>query len=271
MSETYKHGVSQAPNKSQKQFRKVNSDGSRVSQRNSDVLVEIQLTKIRISHDTYPTSSSYSSRQVLIISDIEIRDRLISSDINKLLYHPFKNSIPQRNNENMVTVKALHIRSNHNKQRAEECSLKVSILPIRLNIDQDTLLFLEEFFSSLIERSRKVDTTKSNDLDLDREIPVMAVKGILSVVNESKDNGIIDRDITDRVEENTLKSNESDEDSSLNDPIYFKEFIFSPALPICFDYHGRRIELSRGPITGLVMGLAQLQGSGISLREVINR
>ncbi|KAL7738708.1 hypothetical protein ACLKA6_001955, partial [Drosophila palustris] len=50
-----------------------------------------------------------------------------------------------------------------------------------------------------------------------------------------------------------------------------QQFIFSPALPICFDYHGRRIELSRGPITGLVMGLAQLQGSGISLREVINR
>lgn len=99
----------------------------------------------------------------------------------------------------------------------------------------------------------------------------MAVQGISSVINELKNNKMIDRDTADLIEENSSRSSESGDDFSVNDPIYFKEFIFSPALPICFDYHGRRIELSRGPITGLVMGLAQLQGSGISLREVINR
>jgi len=273
MSETYKQAVSYAPNGSHKTSNQTTPDKSNQikSQRNSDVLVEIQLTKIRISHDKYPTNSLYSSRQVLIISEIEIRDRLISSDINKLLYHPFKNNIPKKGNANMLTVKALNVRSNSNKQRAKECSLKVSILPIRLNIDQDTLTFLEEFFSALIERSKNVNTTSTDELDLNRDLPVMAVKGMSSVPNEFKDNEIIDRAMSGNVEETAVKYNEPCEDFSLSDPIYFKEFVFSPALPICFDYHGRRIELSRGPITGLVMGLAQLQGSGIILREVINR
>ncbi|KAH8385046.1 hypothetical protein KR093_006195 [Drosophila rubida] len=262
MSETYKLGVSEAPNES----HKITPDASIVSQRNSDVLVEIQLTKIRISHDSYPMNATYSSRQVLIISEIEIRDRLKSSDINKLLYHPFSNNISHKNSENMITVKALNARSNTNKHRSEECSLKVSILPIRLNIDQDTLIFLEEYFSALMESPKIVDNSYNNDLHLNRDMPIMTLEGNSRVLNDI--NG---KDSSDPMEKKTLNTKDLEDDSNLNDPIYFKEFIFSPSLPICFDYHGRRIELSRGPITGLVMGLAQLQGSGISLREVICR
>ncbi|XP_062121458.1 autophagy-related protein 2 homolog B isoform X4 [Drosophila sulfurigaster albostrigata] len=270
MSDTYKHGVSEAPNESHENMRKIIPDASVLSQRNPDVLVEIQLTKIRISHDTYPINAAYSSRQVLIISEIEIRDRLKSSEINKLLYHPFINNISHKNSENMITVKALNSRSNANKSRAEECSLKVSILPIRLNIDQDTLIFLEEYFSALIEASKIVEYS-CNNLDLDRDVPIMTVEVNPSVVNDLKSTNASDKDVADPFEKIALNAKELEEGTNLNEPIYFKEFIFSPSLPICFDYHGRRIELSRGPITGLVMGLAQLQGSGINLREVICR
>ncbi|XP_043070830.1 autophagy-related protein 2 homolog A isoform X2 [Drosophila grimshawi] len=264
MSETYKHGVSQAPRKKHTKLKKAASDELNTS-RNSDVLVEIQFSKIRLSHDAYPKQSVYASRQVLVISDIEIRDRLLTSDINKLLYHSNKNSLPQRNDGNMITVKALNVRSNVKKNRAEECSLKVSILPIRLNIDQDTLLFLEEFFSALVKGSSTGDNV---DNVANYDDPMMAVNEISNALHNFKLNEKKELD-----SDEGSKTFEFAEDCSPNDvhPTYFKEFVFSPALPICFDYHGRRVELSRGPITGLVMGLAQLQGSGICLREVINR
>lgn len=45
-------------------------------------------------------------------------------------------------------VKALQIRSDP-KLNAQECCLKVSLLPLRFNIDQDSLLFLVQFFSEI--------------------------------------------------------------------------------------------------------------------------
>ncbi|XP_033148965.1 LOW QUALITY PROTEIN: autophagy-related protein 2 homolog A [Drosophila busckii] len=280
MSETYKQGVSEPQNKSEKRFDKETCNESQISMRNSEVLVEIQLSKIRFSHDIYPTNSNYSSRQVLIISDIEIRDRLVSSDINKLLYHPSKNIMQQRTYENMVTVKSVNARTDIPKNWAEECSLKVSILPIRLNIDQDTLKFLEEFFTALVKRSTTVESTINPNFDTnasDRDVPIMSVNEIsVDELSQALQNFGLDTnedEYTASSENISTKSKDNVEDFSQSNcsPIYFKEFIFSPALPICFDYHGRRIELSRGPITGLLMGLAQLQGSGICLREVVNR
>ncbi|KAH8417293.1 hypothetical protein KR222_008007 [Zaprionus bogoriensis] len=261
MSETYKHGVSQVPKDTHRTIKNAAYDGPNISQRNLNVLVEIRFSKIRFSYDIYPAQSMYSSRQVLLISDIEIRDRLAISEINKLLYHPFKDSKPHKTDEHMVNVKALNVRSNL-KNRSEECSLKVSVLPIRLNIDQDTLLFLEEFFTALIERS--TDASRNKDVETsvpNRDDPIL---------HDLHLTPIIDRNCDDPIVENMENLNEF-EDSTFNAPVYFKEFIFSPPLPICFDYHGRRVELSRGPITGLLMGLAQLQGSEIRLREVVNR
>lgn len=259
MSETYKHGVSEVPKDSKLKIKNAAFDRPSITDRNLNVLVEIQFSKIRFSYDIYPVNSIYSSRQALIISDIEVRDRLLISDINKLLYHPYKNSKPQKTDEHMINVKALSVRSNL-KNRAEECSLRVSVLPIKLNIDQGTLMFLEEFFCALIESSANA----TNNKDVETNVPIRDEPVLHDL--KQKDDG--DQYPADPLRENSANTIE---EPSSNDPIYFKEFIFSPSLPICFDYHGRKIELSRGPITGLLMGLAQLQGSEIRLREVINR
>lgn len=54
-------------------------------------------------------------------------------------------------------------------------------------------------------------------------------------------------------------------------PIFFRHVIFSPDVPIRLDYQGKRVELSHGPLAGLLMGLGQLQCSEIRLKKISYR
>lgn len=104
------------------------------------------------------------SRQVFIVQELEVRDRLASSQINKFLYLYTSESMPRRAHSNMVrqhnvwmrertgfgftfwflcllfsqlTVKALQV-CPESGLGGPECCLRISLLPLRLNIDQVT-------------------------------------------------------------------------------------------------------------------------------------
>lgn len=76
--------------------------------RDHNTLMELQLNKIRFQHEVYPESSSKASRQVLIVAEIEMRDRLKSSQMNKFLYQYISQVRPKQSNANMVSA-LLHI------------------------------------------------------------------------------------------------------------------------------------------------------------------
>jgi autophagy-related protein 2 len=116
--------------------------------RNVDTSMEFHLNKIRLQHEEYPPMREQASRQIIVLHEIEICDRLASSRINKFLHHYASSSLPRQSHSNMFLLKALHVRPDI-KLPAQEVCLKVSVQPLRLNIDQDSLVFFRTFFTDV--------------------------------------------------------------------------------------------------------------------------
>lgn len=245
--------------------------------RKHDVLMEIHLNKVRFSHETFPTTTEQASRQVLLVTELEIRDRLAISNINKFLYHPTVGFRTRQGNNHMVVVKALHLRPEP-ALKTQECCLRISLLPIRLNIDQDSLLFLINFFNELSGGDDFIEAKSASQQQMalkPHQPPVMMVE-LPDAAQELQARKLVSENLTLLLNEDekipkepTEAPSEPATDSS--SPIFFRHIIFSPDVPIRLDYQGKRVELSHGPLAGLLMGLGQLQCSEIRLKRISYR
>uniref|UniRef100_A0A182N5K0 Autophagy-related protein 2 n=1 Tax=Anopheles dirus TaxID=7168 RepID=A0A182N5K0_9DIPT len=299
MSEAYKSGVSYSKGSPSVNFggaagaaalAKLTWKTRGGPDRKHDVTMEIHISKVQFSHETYPGHTKEASRQVLLINELEIVDGLAVSNIKKFLYHPKLPSRPtsKQSTNHMVVIKALHMRPNP-ALTAQECCLRVSLLPIRLNIDQDSLLFLITFFNQLGGGGDINDAhvpagsgaasgggRPSQTTTPAHQPPVMTVESIPDAVQELQAKKMVSENLMLLIEEEE-KHKDAQEGtvcgSEANDsaPIYFRNVIFSPDVPIRIDYHGKRMELSHGSLAGLLMGLGQLQCSEIRLKKISYR
>ncbi|XP_053224319.1 autophagy-related protein 2 homolog A isoform X2 [Podarcis raffonei] len=214
-----------------------------------DLLMEIQLTKVSFQHETYPSSSSSSSggtsekpsveleeqpvaRQVFIVQELEIRDRLASSQINKFLYLYSSECMPRRAHSNMLTIKALHV-CPESGLGGPECCLRVSLMPLRLNIDQDALFFLKDFFTSVAASINPVVPCEAGS----EGRPESSGK------EPEGAEGEMTASMETTASENSSLSNASS--SSSDQPIYFREFRFTSEVPIWLDYQGKHVTVDQ--------------------------
>uniref|UniRef100_A0A8C7G5F6 Autophagy related 2A n=1 Tax=Oncorhynchus kisutch TaxID=8019 RepID=A0A8C7G5F6_ONCKI len=257
--------------------------------RQHNLLMEIQLTKVSFQHESYPVVVSAAgpcqegrmpgvgvgavgeqplSRQVFIVQELEIRDRLASSQLNKFLYLYTSESMPRRAHSNMLTVKALQVCPDSGVG-GPECCLRISLLPLRLNIDQDALFFLKDFFSSLaagvnpylpMDPAAEVKTDPSQKPTEDGVIGTETTSGL-------------GPDLTASVETtySEQSSSSSGSTSSTDQPIYFREFRFTSEVPIWLDYQGKHVVIEQGTFAGILIGLAQLNCSELKLKRLCCR
>lgn len=263
--------------------------------------MELQLTKVRFQHESYPRSAEQASRQILLIYDVEVRDRLKSSKINKFLYQYSSNEMPKQTYANMVLIKALHRRTNPSAQDEEECLLKASLQPIRLNIDQDTLFFIKEFITDLSPSEENCQTPTPTSCDKSPNTrasastpppPVMTVnKPELASSRESTQDLLMQFDEltqdlqaslnvsfgsnqsgsgalnTSGASENSSGAASSSADTPRSkQPVFIKSFIFSPDVLIRLDYHGK-FDREHGTLAGLG-GLVSLHRAEIKLKRL---
>uniref|UniRef100_A0A3B4EI02 Autophagy related 2A n=1 Tax=Pygocentrus nattereri TaxID=42514 RepID=A0A3B4EI02_PYGNA len=203
------------------------------SGRQHSLLMEIQLTKVEYDSEGAGVGEQPLSRQVFIVQELEVRDRLASSQINKFLYLYTSESMPRRAHSNMLTVKALQVLPEAGLG-GPECCLRVSLLPLRLNIDQDALFFLKDFFSNLAAGVNPY-------LPVDPSEEAESVSGL-------------GPDLTASVETtySEQSSSSAGSSSSSDQPIYFREFRFTSEVPIWLDYHGKNLNTSHSHLSSSV-------------------
>ncbi|XP_061552088.1 autophagy-related protein 2 homolog B isoform X1 [Phycodurus eques] len=256
--------------------------------RNPDVLMEIQLSKVRFQHEVYPEDQEASgslaeqpvSRQVFVVQDLEIRDRLASSQMNKFLYLYSSKEMPRKAHSNMLTVKAVHM-CPESGQAPQECCLRVSLMPLRLNIDQDALFFLKDFFTSL---STEVEFFSPPSQDVNMSMKKASAPEISCSFSKhagtSQDPApIISVPAQRRLSQNGCsrcgREEPGDDDASTasfsDQPIFFREFRFTSEVPIRLDYHGKHVSLEQGTFSGIIIGLTQLNCSELKLRQLCYR
>uniref|UniRef100_A0A6Q2ZEL9 Autophagy related 2A n=1 Tax=Esox lucius TaxID=8010 RepID=A0A6Q2ZEL9_ESOLU len=253
---------SAAPSRPQNSWRWAGGSG-----RQHTLLMEIQLTKVSFQHESYPVVVSATgpgqemegpgvgvgalgeqplSRQVFIVQELEVRDRLASSQLNKFLYLYTSESMPRRAHSNMLTVKALQVCPDSGLG-GPECCLRVSLLPLRLNIDQDALFFLKDFFSSLAA-------------GVNPYLPVDPAPDPTQRPAEDPSGG-----------PEATSSSSAGSTSSTDQPIYFREFRFTSEVPIWLDYQGKHVVIEQGTFAGILIGLAQLNCSELKLKRLCCR
>ncbi|XP_063549311.1 autophagy-related protein 2 homolog A isoform X12 [Gorilla gorilla gorilla] len=255
------------PNRPQNSWRTQGGSG-----RQHHVLMEIQLSKVSFQHEVYPAEPATGpaapsqeleerplSRQVFIVQELEVRDRLASSQINKFLYLHTSERMPRRAHSNMLTIKALHVAPTTNLG-GPECCLRVSLMPLRLNVDQDALFFLKDFFTSLVAGINPVvpGETSAEARPETRAQPSSPLEGQAEGV-----------ETTGSQEAPGSGHSPSPPDQQ---PIYFREFRFTSEVPIWLDYHGKHVTMDQvGTFAGLLIGLAQLNCSELKLKRLCCR
>ncbi|KAF7201886.1 autophagy-related protein 2 homolog B isoform X1 [Nothobranchius furzeri] len=257
--------------------------------RNPDVLMEIQLSKVRFQHEVYPHPTLASrptvdqpvSRQVFIVQDLEIRDRLATSQMNKFLYLYSSKEMPRKAHSNMLTVKALHT-CPESGQAPPECCLRVSLMPLRLNIDQDALFFLKDFFSSLATEVEFFSPPAQDAVCVSTKkaaAPEISCSFTKHTPGSQDPAPIISLPAQRHTSLNgfttsaTEEVNDSDASACLftDQPIFFREFRFTSDVPIRLDYHGKHVTMDQGTFAGIIFGLTQLNCSELKLRQLCYR
>ncbi|CAK7307811.1 Autophagy-related protein 2 homolog A [Vulpes lagopus] len=254
------------PNRPQNSWRTQGGSG-----RQHQVLMEIQLSKVSFQHEVYPVEPATGpaapgqeleerplSRQVFIVQELEVRDRLASSQINKFLYLHTSERMPRRAHSNMLTIKALHVAPTTNLG-GPECCLRVSLMPLRLNVDQDALFFLKDFFTSLVAGiNPMVSAETSAEARPETQVQPRSLQ----------EGQLEDTEMTGSREAAGSRHSSSAEQQ----PIYFREFRFTSEVPIWLDYHGKHVTMDQvGTFAGLLIGLAQLNCSELKLKRLCCR
>ncbi|KAJ8044621.1 Autophagy-related protein 2-like B [Holothuria leucospilota] len=231
--------------------------------RDHKTLMEFQVNKLQFRHEMYPELTTHASRQVLLINDIEVRDKLAESQINKFLYQFSSGKIPKRSNASMVSVRAVHIRPDISIP-TQECCLRVSLQPMRFNIDQDALFFLIDFFKEIY--SLQQDSVSDVSSQPAEKLPPASPK--------ATNPADADPTITPgkrKVQAQSPKPQRSTHKEGQLAPVFFRSFVFSPDVPIKLDYEGKRLQMEQGTFVGILAGLGQLNKSEFFLRRLHNR
>ncbi|KAH9496150.1 Autophagy- protein 2 A [Bulinus truncatus] len=255
--------------------------------RDFNVLMELDLNKIRFRYEVYPNHTKQASRFKLLVNNIEVRDRIKSSEVNKLLVKLVDKEHPEQSSAYMLMFSGVFTRPEYLPFR-KECEVKAFCLPIKLNIDQVSLNFLWKFIAQVSEpegeillesggRSsplggRSSPAPSSPRSSITSTDPIMRV-GSSSTSETSMDQTELLMKFEDFTNQQSLylqarlNENLNLEISEEDLPVFIKSFILISDVTIKLDYRGKRCDMDSGMV-GMMLGVASLTGSMVKLKRI---
>lgn len=202
------------------------------SAREKKTMVELSIKKFKLRHDVF-NDKLYLQRLAATVEEIEIIDHVVTSQFNKLLSRDRNLYDPNLNPAIIIKFLLLNPEQ-QNESVSQDAKVRISIQPIKVNLDQDTAVHLYKFFNELSQFSIQDEVIPRDSPPSSDDCPEMQYQ-------------------------------EKQE-------IFFKEVNFAPDLSIRIDYQGKRVETSEyGTVLGLLIGLGQLNCSQVCLKRYSNR
>ncbi|XP_059157268.1 autophagy-related protein 2 homolog A-like [Physella acuta] len=257
--------------------------------RDFNILMELELNKIRFRYDVYPSNTKQASRFKLLVNSFEVRDRIKSSEVNKFLVKLVDKEHPEQSSAYMLMFSGVFTRPEYLPSRTE-CEVKAFCLPIKLNIDQVSLNFLWKFVSQVSDpdtaksdvgsvggrssplgghSSPSSSSPRNSVSNLD---PIMRI-GIPSTNESSLDETELLMKFEDYSNQQSLylqaRLNENDNLELPHEdlPVFIKSFILISDITIKLDYRGKRCDMDSG-VVGMMLGVASLTGSVVKLKRI---
>lgn len=251
-----------------------NNGGSR---RKVNTKVALMLTNLRMLVDTFPEDHELAWRFDFRVLDIVLCDEIEGSSINKMLM------INGYASQAKVSVLSIRLLCRRNfKDKNEECDLRVALRPLRLNLDQDGLIFLKDFFATTVDllaakytnmpsnataKEKNFGSRNSSKENIPRDLddetsthPTNRRKKRTDSISSSNSSTASPLASRRRRRTSSVSSSSSSNpccccccpggSSSVNSTtspkeLYIKNFVFTPAVPIRLDYKGKHIDFKQ--------------------------
>ncbi|CAL2048584.1 unnamed protein product [Caenorhabditis brenneri] len=284
--------------------QKIEANSSGGPHRDHSAFIVLELKKVTFENEIFDKTAPHSSTTVFQIDDIVIKDCVKASKINEMLYQYSVSCEPKRSSTPLFCVRI-------SENKASGGNMRVSMQPIKVNMDQDTLEFLSDF----IDETFRLLKLKKNHNSSSR-LPLISVPSCKNTEENWRGTSLIKQDMLllssmmesvhpSRKEEHSFDANGQIEDYSnfLNDidddeefvkqragkdigdkeneeneivsddQTFFKHFVFSPSIKVYVDYFGKRkMNIEKtGSLMGIIMAFGQLNRMPITLRKINTR
>jgi hypothetical protein len=123
--------------------------------------IRVNIRDCFIQYDLFPDGGTYVNRTRVSFKEIEILDKLKQSNRNKIVTEWKSEEMPREDGARMLDLVIESVRPEPNVLR-EEMRISLDLLPLRINVHQETLIFLLDFFKAIDSPSSENDDAPSD-------------------------------------------------------------------------------------------------------------
>uniref|UniRef100_A0AC35U5C9 Chorein_N domain-containing protein n=1 Tax=Rhabditophanes sp. KR3021 TaxID=114890 RepID=A0AC35U5C9_9BILA len=239
--------------------------------RDSTVCVSTVFKDISLSYKIFDRINPLQRMINFAIGNISVEDHLLISKIKAIL-HRLDNQVTGAVDDNPFLC--FKMAENHMK----EARVKMGLSSMKLNGDQDTLTFLYDFSTDILNNftlpdTNLIQTSDSPVLDVSRNEPEEDSFPDLAELPKSEEPDHYQYKHDPMTASMYIPSEEKafiEEPAAIHNgtDTFIKNFIFHPACVIKFDYENKRFNSEPGVSVGLLFAFTKFKGSEMVLKEI---